>query len=568
MTKCADGTELLGSLYLPIPLEAHEIPNDPSSMPSLEDFLTKNQHPRFPCIVIRSPYGRKAIGTELAWVFACRGFAVLMQDTRGRFGSSGEFFPIKDEMLDGGDTLEWVQDQSWCDGNVGCMGVSYLGLTSYAALGTEKGRKHCRAIVPVLASSTTHEIIYHDGGPVLALDLVMRWLYLVVGLMNGSRFGKLGSLRFFLPKLQWELDRALLEKPVGAQDLPTCGKKLDYFQDVLRHTRKTDAFWQDKNKLCDLVHAKDRPAVHIIAGWYDFFCKASFKDFLNAEQPENARDRERSTMEITVGPWHHWESGGRDGYFSVSMNVTIDFMDTHLKNMEAHKQDQPIHCCLLGSQPLEWLGLSSWPPPREFVHRLDFDQMHCNSAKAFSSYTFDPENPTPAVGGRSFDPNNTGAVNQNDYLKRNDLAVFTSDPLINTIDIVGNVHAILHVKSSNPFTDFFVKICDLDIQQHTSLNRVENLVRVSPEMWDSFATNPGDGSSIINLNLGPIAMRFNRGHKIQVVVAAGAHPLYCRNYGTGEVDLANATEMRPATHTVFHSSHILLPSDQPLVFLD
>ena len=89
-------------------------------------------HPRicrFPVLVYRTPYGRKSAEKEYTTFDHAveRGYAVLIQDVRGRYDSGGEFRPYENEGHDGFDTIEWAARQSWSNGNVGSFGLSYPG---------------------------------------------------------------------------------------------------------------------------------------------------------------------------------------------------------------------------------------------------------------------------------------------------------------------------------------------------------------------------------------------------------------------------------------------------------
>merc|ERR1712166_867399 len=90
--------------------------------------------PPYPVVIMRTPYGR---GNEFGQkLLAERGFAVLVQDTRGRFSSDGEFVPVADEREGGGATVDWVLEHQSCNGRVGVTGISYPGFTAWAAVGT------------------------------------------------------------------------------------------------------------------------------------------------------------------------------------------------------------------------------------------------------------------------------------------------------------------------------------------------------------------------------------------------------------------------------------------------
>src|SRR6185437_7904220 len=79
---------------------------------------------RFPVILLRTPYNKTAAmssprGRPFQEELARRGYIVAVQDCRGRFNSDGEFDPYRHEHADGFDTIEWLEAQEWCDGNIG-----------------------------------------------------------------------------------------------------------------------------------------------------------------------------------------------------------------------------------------------------------------------------------------------------------------------------------------------------------------------------------------------------------------------------------------------------------------
>ena len=168
-----------------------------------------------PCVLIRTPY-RRENALNLGWVYAERGYHVLVQDTRGRFGSTGEFFPVANEIEDGRATVAWLKMQPFCkDGRVGCIGISYLGLTSWAASNVQsgEGESGVSCLVPCLASSRLYPIFKGPNGGGLALDLGLRWLYIVMNL----QLREIGMLQF--------LYRLLISSPQLDTALPSLAYK-------------------------------------------------------------------------------------------------------------------------------------------------------------------------------------------------------------------------------------------------------------------------------------------------------------------------------------------------------
>lgn len=120
MVQTRDGERLASEVYLPAV----------KSAPAGQQ--------RWPAVLIRTPYGKRR-GVEVYYRFVQRGYAVVIQDVRGREDSTGEWMPQHYEIEDGDDTLNWIAAQPWSDGTVGMTGGSYLGYVQWAAAGCGKG---------------------------------------------------------------------------------------------------------------------------------------------------------------------------------------------------------------------------------------------------------------------------------------------------------------------------------------------------------------------------------------------------------------------------------------------
>ena len=114
----------------------------------------------FPTLVERIPYNKEIYGLVSGWLDVLRaareGFAVVVQDTRGRYRSGGTFRPFFDEGADGADTVAWAAGQGWSTGSVGMFGSSYTGATQWLAA-AERPRPWppCRRPSPVVTSMMT-----------------------------------------------------------------------------------------------------------------------------------------------------------------------------------------------------------------------------------------------------------------------------------------------------------------------------------------------------------------------------------------------------------------------------
>ena len=113
------------------------------------DVLRPDVSERIPVILSRTPYDRALVRvgditehTELAE----RGYAVITQDVRGRYGSGGVFNPYEQELNDGYDVVEWASHQPWSTGRVAMHGASYLGATQWLA--AMAARRACEPSCP------------------------------------------------------------------------------------------------------------------------------------------------------------------------------------------------------------------------------------------------------------------------------------------------------------------------------------------------------------------------------------------------------------------------------------
>jgi putative CocE/NonD family hydrolase len=129
------------------------------------------------------------------------------------------------------------------------------------------------------------------------------------------------------------------------------------------------------------------------------------------------------------------------------------------------------------------------------------------------------------------------------------------------VEIMGPVSAELHVRSSLRYTDFFVRLCDVE-PSGKSINICDGLARLGPADWHSGT----EGVAAASVSLWPAAHVFRRGHRIRVQVSSGAHPRFARNLGGGE-PLGTAATIHVADQQVWHSaahpSAIVLPVRDP-----
>ena len=121
---------------------------------------------RYPVLLQRTPYNKETGGLSLVQTDTFRavrrGYAVVIQDCRGRYRSDGDFSPFLQEIADGYDAVEWCGSQAWSDGNVGMYGTSYVGATQWLA--AIAAPPSLRAIAPAFTASDYYEGWTYQGG--------------------------------------------------------------------------------------------------------------------------------------------------------------------------------------------------------------------------------------------------------------------------------------------------------------------------------------------------------------------------------------------------------------------
>ena len=482
----------------------------------------------FPVILARTPYNKNRRGAA-GWVR--RGYAVVQQDMRGRFGSEGENVPFIGcgwaKYRDGAETLDWIRRQPWCGGKVGTHGGSAGGITQnlLAAAGC-KGLT-CQYVV-VAAASLYHHAAYPGGA--LRQSQVVGW-------MTANRFD---------PKA-----------------LVLYAAHPDY-----------DAFWRgfDAVGRAEKVAA---PAVHV-GGWFDTFSQGTVDAFVSRQT--RGAPGARGAQKLVMGPWAHGRlPGGRVGELRFPRALpprkysAAAWFDCHLKGRRNGVRDLPaVAYYVMGDTAggrdapgNEWRYAKAWPVPATdtpyHLHpggRLDAARPPASDGKPTRvSYTFDPTKPCPTVGGCNL-MLPKGPMDQRKVESRKDVLCFTTDPLTAPVEVTGNVRARLFVACSAADTDLSVRFCDV-YPDGASYLMAEGMLRL--RYRDGFARptplKPGEVVEA-TVTCWPTSVVINEGHRIRVSITGSNAPRFDVNPGTGR-------PWRPGCRTVLQAVGIYCDGDHP-----
>jgi len=465
-------------------------------------YLPEGEGP-FATVLLRTPYGRSNRQRQVPG-FLRRGFAVVAQDMRGRFDSEGENLPFVgcgwNEHEDGADTVAWIREQAWSDGQVASFGGSAGGITQnfLAAAGPE--------------GLVAQYIVVADGS-----------------LYRASRIG--GALR------EADVTSWSISNRFDPEALEETRRRTDY-----------DDYWRDLDSSLRSEY-KDVPAVHV-GGWFDVFAQGTVEEFL--ERQHRGGPGSRGRQKLVMGPWAHAIGRMPVGELSFPDSAPTGGLDPlawfehWLLGVENGVDSHPaVTYYTMGSldDPAapgnEWRQADDWPPaPAEIrAYAFSADGSLANGPAAASpdgrvDYTFDPADPVPTVGGQNLTLP-SGPRDQREVEARDDVLVFTTEALAEPVEVTGTPTVRLRLSSSAVDTDLSVRLSDV-YPDGRSLLITEGMLRLRyrNSLAEPEPLVPGEPVEV-EIPLWDTSIVFNRGHRIRLAVTSSNHPRFDLNPGTG-----------------------------------
>ena len=285
---------------------------------------------KFPTLLQRTPYNKtqplSRTGSMDAVRAAMRGYAVVVQDVRGRYSSDGEFYTFVNEINDGYDSVEWAASQEWSSGRIGMYGASYVGATQWLAAKSKP--PSLAAIAPTVTASDYHEGWTWQGGA-FELGFNLSW---AVGQLTSANWEHL-SKRLRLPTQRFDeliaakdnLSTRFRHLPTG--DIPDlAGGLAPYYYDWLAHSEYDD-YWK---RICieESHHEITVPSINL-GGWYDIFLGGTIRNYLGMREA-GATETARKGQRLVIGPWIHGGSptniSGEYNFGTMSASGAIDLM--------------------------------------------------------------------------------------------------------------------------------------------------------------------------------------------------------------------------------------------------
>jgi hypothetical protein len=485
----------------------------------------------WPAIVTRTPYGKDGRFGAGAQRYTGAGYAYVAQDTRGKFRSEGVYRPFETDREDGYDTIEWIAAQEWSNGKVGITGASAMGITgNYAAAANPP---HLVAAYVVVAPHS---------------------------MLNESTF---------IGGIFKEADVGNWMRRQGAGDQVAERKR----------TVLLDAYWRGRD-LPFLLDAIDIPIFNV-GGWYDLFSNGNVSNFVYLQ--ERGGKGARGNQKLLMGPFGHGQLQGDISYpdggglMTAFGDAELRWFEHWLKGVDNGIMDEPAvtyyqMAAARKASPSPKNGyrtLDAWPPPGETVtfyltasKTLATELPPANDAT--TTYTFDPADPVPTVGGANLTLP-IGPLDQREIGERADYLRFETAPLAEDVTVAGRVIVELWVSTDAPDTDFLVKLVDVYPDGYEALlldGGLRARYRNGRRAEDVAMMEAGKPEKL-TIDLWSTANVFEQGHKIALHVTSSNFPRFEVNPNTGHAPGTEEPDPRAARNAIHHDgahpSALLLP---------
>jgi uncharacterized protein len=536
------------------------------------DLLLPAGSGRFSTLVYRTPYDKESALREYKTFekAVARGYAVVVQDVRGRYASDGEFDAYRNEGHDGYDTIEWAARQPWSDGSIGTFGLSYPGAVQWLA--AIENPPHLKAMVPAMTFSTPRNFFYSGG---VFDGSWLDWIWFNIAPDIRRRKNLPGPRTRKAAAAAWEKEHQRLQEVLPLRDLPDLRDIAPFYYQWLSHPA-SDPWWdwaELRNKY-DRVHA----AVLNLSGWYDEAygpdgATTNFNGLL-AARLDNKDPRTRTV----IGPWTHGgQEESRSGEREFGSSAAIDYdelvlrwMDHYVRGMDnGADHDSRVRIFVMGTNV--WRDEGEWPLRRV---RSESFYLAATSAEGRigslarsladgsypdSSFRSDPAKPLT-------DPYTAyGAHDYRGLAGRGDTLVFDSEPLPADLEVTGPVHAEIYLSPDCRDLDLWVRLLDV-APDGTAFNLMSPGLDVLRASYRNESPQPEhlERGDIIRMNLDRLltSNTFLAGHRIRAQLSGAFFPHFSRNLQTGDPESSTSravTCVIRIRHSKQHPSRIVLP---------
>lgn len=487
-----------------------------------------------PVILIRTPYDKNRLAKE-EWRFVKLGYAVVVQDVRGRFESEGEWIPFHSEIDDGYDTLEYICHQKWCNGNIGMIGASYGGYVQWCAAASK--HPSLKAMVSIVTAGAPFVDVPRRGGTFLAGFLA--WGSAVSGKITRPEL---------MVRDDWE--RIFTHRPIAEIPQITIGSNSSsFFNEWFKH-EANDEFWQQGDWY------SRGPSIQVptlfIGGFFD-------DNIFGTMQGIDRLDGNGAQYRAILGAWGHNVNTRRRmqgfdfGRDCLRYDLDLQFIKWFQYHLKTDTGFQPLKKFeFYDFKENKWCKDESFPVTgsTETIFYLGRNTLDLVCAEdCMLEYTYDPVDPTPSL----INPSENELNVIGDYSKvekRADIISFTSSLFTQKTLVTGKPRVDFFAASNCRDTDFIVRL-SIVTKDGKSIKISENMLRAKfKDGYEKISLLTPNEIYKFTMDLHIIGATIDKGESLRLTICSAAQNLVFANSNTG-IDMAWDTDAKVATNSIY-----------------
>ena len=523
----------------------------------------------FPTLVYRTPYDKEQERRDYGTFQHAleRGYALVVQDVRGRYASEGEFRPYQQESHDGFDTIEWAAAQPWSTGAVGTFGLSYPGAVQWMA--AVESPPHLRAMVPAMTFASQEGFVHASGASDMSW---IGWAWNEIAPDSRGRHHLAGPVNSGEAVAAWRAEGPAMLSQLPLDHMDRLRGVAPFYYEWLQHPPEDPWWaWLDLGAKYDRTQA----AVLNLSGWYDegYGDEGAVSNFQGLVA---TRHGQTTGVSLLLGPWVHGVAdtghavaGERRFSDNAKIDydgVVLDWMDHYLRGVvNGVGSGNPIRYYVMGADV--WREASDWPPVAvrtafylgQAAPQRAGMLSPLRPSRGSSAFVSDPAHPVT----NTYD--DLGAHDYRAMALRKDLLTFDSAVLATNTEVTGPIEANVFVSCTCRDLDLWVRLYDVapDGTAFNVMSPGPDVVRASyrDKAKGRQLLRPGriyelDVRGAVTSNL------FKNGHRIRAQLSGTFFPDFSRNLQSGESEVTSSKFLKATIrihHDPTHASRIVLP---------
>ena len=412
-------------------------------------YFPSKESASYPIILIRTPYNKELL-KDYGDYYSMQGYVTAIQDVRGKYASKGDWIPYISEGKDGYDVIEWLANQKWSNGKVGMVGGSYSGSVQLAAAIEQP--PHLTTIIPNITPATPFNNTPYENG-VFTLGSNFRWTDIVSGDISGMEMNTKFQEVF---RKNWYNELNYL--PVISLENKFSVKNVGFWSDWIKNEPGA-RYFESIDYLKNIENIKI--PVFVQSGWFDVANRGAklIYDELNSNGNKHTK--------LIMGPWVHSDRSSKQlGQMYLGEDAGLDLFELYtkwfdywLKGVDNGILEEPM-VQVFNIGPNKWVYADNYPIKTSKKTKLYLSNNSNNkysekgklvefeslNNEGRTGYAYDPSNPTP--GFPEFMKKNRFSEYRVMADKRNDIIIFESESLKDSLTIAGPISAVIYASST------------------------------------------------------------------------------------------------------------------------